>query len=76
MKTFAESLDMWEIIELSGILYEIKVRYYRDNARSIHSDEMTLVDNGYYIDAIKEYRRRSGSSLLEAKTVIDVYKNR
>jgi hypothetical protein len=41
---------------------------------TISTNEMTLVNEGQVIQAIKEYRVRTGAGLKEAKDVIDGYR--
>lgn len=71
MNVFVDSLTLSEMNELSNVIYNKKREYARKNMKPIHSDELLLVEYGYYIPAIKEYRYRTGCSLLEAKIAID-----
>jgi hypothetical protein len=77
MKTFANSLTISEVNELSNILFEIKTAWAKQCVKPLHIDEMILVDNGYWIDAIKAYRvRNNNCSLMECKVAIDAYRER
>lgn len=70
----ANSLEISEQEKLSSILHDLNVHRTRANMRPIHEDEKLCVDMGYYIHAIKLYRTRLESSLLEAKLAIDKYR--
>lgn len=74
MRIFAESLTLAEVNELSNILWEIKRKFAIANARPITPEMKRLVSIGEYINAIKEYRTFYNASLMEAKIVVDSYK--
>lgn len=74
LHTLADSLNPDEQDKLLRILYDMLVMRTRANMRPIHEDEKLCVDMGYYIHAIKLYRIRLQSSLLEAKLAVDQYR--
>lgn len=73
LNVLANALTMDEVNDLSNILYERKVAFYRINQNPLDTDEKILADQGYWIDAIKQYRYRNAASLLEAKIAVDAY---
>lgn len=74
LRLFVDSLTLDEMNTINNIIYEKKRQYARENMKPLHEDEMTLVDYGYVIEAIKAYRLRLQVSLLEAKTAVDAYR--
>lgn len=76
LRTFADSLTMTEVNELSNILWEVKKQYARSFIKPLDDFELACVAEKKHIEAIKHYRTRVGSSLLEAKLAVDVHMGR
>ena len=75
LKTFARSLSPEEVSELYEILWSVRTENARRTVQDLTDDERCLVEDGRFIDAIKSYRLRLGSSLLEAKLAAEKYRD-
>jgi ribosomal protein L7/L12 len=76
IESFVDSLSQKDLRTLAGLIYEAEKKYARIEAKycPIHADEKALLDNGYYIDAIKAYKLRTECSLILAKAVMDLHR--
>ena len=71
MHVFADSLTIHEVNELSNILIEVRKNYARQNLNPANVDEIQIYAEMGTIAAIKAYRERNNSGLLEAKLAIE-----
>jgi hypothetical protein len=74
MRAFINAFSYHELNELSNIIYDKQKEYAKQFLQPLDDAERTLIGYGYFIDAIKQHRQRTGSTLMEAKMACDIYK--
>lgn len=74
LRILIEAFNLNELNQLSMMIHERRIQWAKENMVPLTLDEKILVDMGYTIEAIKQYRNRQNCSLVEAKTAIDSYR--
>lgn len=75
-KIFVESLSLSEMNQLSTEIHNRRKKYITENLKTyppLDTDLIELCRKGDKIKAIIAYRERTNLSLVEAKTVVDVF---
>jgi ribosomal protein L7/L12 len=75
IRVFVDSLTESEMNQITIEIAERRRALVAVRARPLTDEEKDLVKQGRWIFAIKSYRERHGSSLLEAKIAVDDYRD-
>ncbi len=69
------ALSEEELSEISDIIYDRRKFLARAKAQPLSQFEVNLVAEGKNIEAIKVYRMRLLTTLMEAKVAVDIHRN-
>jgi hypothetical protein len=75
MRTFVDSLTLAEMNEIWIIIHERRIAVANEYRTPLNDEEMSLIENGQWIEAIKLYRHRNDVDLLTAKLKVDAYRD-
>lgn len=77
MHTFVNSLDWLELRQLEEAIHEKKRRDVTElNSLPYPSEgEINLITRGQWIEACKQFKGRVGCTLMQAKFIIDKYRD-